>query len=150
LCPHWWTRLVRGPPSVALEVHQLPEERQLLTLAATPSDVAVLEGPLSATYPDASLHPTSVEPSWHRHVIRLKKRRVFVARIQTVKDDEQLLVESIVATMARLGKPATVQLVLTPAPELAQRFSRYLLKAREQKLTRSEQRDRADIGVDSV
>jgi hypothetical protein len=150
LCPRWWTRLVRGPPGVALEVHQLPGERQTLTLAATPNEAAMVEGRLSATYPDVSLHPITEEPSWDRHVIRLKKRRVFVARIQTVKDDEQALVESIVATMARVKEPATVQLVLTPAPWLAHWLSRHLLKAREQHLTRGEQRDRADIGVDSI
>jgi hypothetical protein len=83
-------------------------------------------------------------------VIRLKKRGLFVARIQTVKDDEQALVESIITTMTRVGGPASVQLVLTPAPWLAHRLARRLLKQREQELTREERRDRTNIGVDSV
>ena len=47
-------------------------------------------------------------------------------------------------------EPATVQLVLTPAPWVAHRLSRRLLKFREQELTREEHRDRANIGVDSI
>ncbi len=150
LCPRWWERLLRGPPSIALEVHQLPDDRQALALAATQAEAAMIEGRLSATYPDVSLRPLTVGPTWGRCVTRLKKRRVFVARIQTVKDDEQALMDSIIATMARVAEPATVQLVLTPAPWLAHRLSRRLLKLREQELTRGEHRDRADIGVDSV
>lgn len=150
LCPRWWARLLRGPPSIALEVHQLPGDRQILALAATEREAGMIEGRLSATYPDVSLKPITGGPAWGRYVTRLKKRRLFVARIQTVKDDEQALVESIVATMARVREPATVQLVLTPAPWLAHRLSRRLLKLREQELTRGEHRDRADIGVDSV
>jgi hypothetical protein len=150
LSPRWWTRLAAGPPSVALEVHELPSARQLLTFAATSGEARMIEGRLSATYPDVSIVAAEGSPSWGRHVIRLKKRRLFVARIQTVKDDEQALVESIVTTMARVGEPASVQLVLTPAPWPAHRLARRLLKLREQELTREEHRDRANIGVDSV
>jgi protein involved in plasmid replication-relaxation len=150
LCPRWWTRLVRGPPSVALELHQVPAGQQVLMLAATAREARMIEGRLAATYPDVTLVPADGGPSWARHVIRLKKRRVFVARIQTVKDDEQALVESIVTTMASVSEPASVQLVLTPAPWLAHRLSRWLLKLREQKLTREERSDGANIGVDSV
>lgn len=151
LSPRWWTRLVAGAPSVALELHQLPTKRQLLTLAVTTREARAIEGRLAATYPDVTLVPASGDPPPSgRHVIRLKKRHQFVARVQTVKDDEQALVESIVTTMARMEAPATVQLVLTPAPWFAHRLARHLLKQREQRLTRQEQGERTNIGVDSV
>jgi hypothetical protein len=110
----------------------------------------MLEGRLAATYPDVRLARAEGVPLWARHVIRLKKRGLFVARIQTVKDDEQALVESIITTMTRVARPASVQLVLTPAPWLAHRLARRLLKQREHELTREERRDRTNIGVDSV
>ena len=146
----WWMRLTAGQPSIALEVHHLPDRTQQLMLAATPRQAQMIEGRMLATYPEVRLLATAAEPSLTGHVVRLKKRRVFVARIQTVKDDEQALIESLIATMARVGEPATVQLVLTPAPWTAHRLSRRLLKSRERELTRAERRDPTDIGVDSV
>jgi hypothetical protein len=150
LAARWWTRLVVGQPSISLEVHHLPDGTQRFTLAAEPRQIRRLEGRLLATYPDVRLVPTEGAPRWGRHVIRLKKRRLFVDRIQTIKDDEQALCESIVSTMARIDELATVQLVLTPAPWIAHRFSRRLLKGRERELARAERRDPAEIGVDSV
>lgn len=150
LAARWWTRLVLGQASIALEVHHLPDGTQRFTLAAERRQMRTLEGRLLATYPDVRLVPVGGSPRWGRHVIRLKKRRLFVDRIQTIKDDEQALCESIVSTMARIGEVATVQLVLTPAPWLAHRFSRRLLKGRERELSRAERRDPADIGIDSV
>jgi hypothetical protein len=150
LTPRWWARLLAGAPSVALEVHQLRGGHQLLTVAATPNEARMLEGRLSATYPDVRLTRIEGVPVWARRVIRLKKRGLFVARIQTVKDDEQALVESIITTMTHLGEPASVQLVLTPAPWHAHRLARQLLKRREHELTREEHQDPANIGVDSV
>jgi Replication-relaxation len=150
LAPRWWVRSITGAPSVALEIHQLRGGPQFLSLAATQRDARMLEGRLAATYPDARLIPANGSPRWARHVVRLKKRTLFVARIQTVKDDEQALVESIVTTMAHVGGPASVQVVLTPAPWSAHRFARRLFKQREHELTRAEHLDRADIGVDSV
>jgi hypothetical protein len=150
LAPRWWARILAGAPSVALETHQLSDGSQLLTIATTAGGARMLEGRLLATYPDVRLARTKGSPGWGQHVIRLKKRDLFVARIQTVKDDEQAVMESIVTTMARLDRAATVQVVLTPAPWLAHRLARRLLKHREHELTRAEHRDRADIGVDSV
>jgi hypothetical protein len=150
LAERWWVRLTLGQPSVALEVHHLPDGTERFALAATPRHAAMLEGRLLATYPDVRLVPIKGAPTWSRKVIRLKKRRPFVDRIQTVKDDEQALMESVVATMARLGGPATVQILLTPAPRLANDLSRRLLKTRERELTRTERRDPLEIGVDSV
>jgi protein involved in plasmid replication-relaxation len=146
----WWRRLATGQPSIALEVHNLPDGTQRLTLAANEGQAKMIEGRLLATYPEVRLVPGSIALAASRHVIRLKKRHTFVARIQTVKDDEQALVESVVATMARTGELATVQLVITPAPWAAHWLSRRLLKSRERGLTRAERRDPADIGVDSV
>ena len=146
----WWTRLIAGQPSIALEVHSLGDGTQRLALAASASQAQIVEGRLVATYPEVRLLPTEARPPTRGHVVRLKKRRMFVARIQTVKDDEQALVESLVATMARLGERAAVQLVLTPAPWSAHRLSRRLFKSRERELTRAERSDPTEIGVDSV
>jgi hypothetical protein len=150
LAERWWVRLSLGQPSIALEVHHLPDATERFALAATPRHAAMLEGRLLATYPDVRLVPIKGAPTWSRKVIRLKKRRPFVDRIQTVKDDEQALIEPVVSTMARLGEPASVQILLTPAPRAAHALSRRLLKMRERELTRTERRDPLEIGVDSV
>jgi hypothetical protein len=150
LVERWWTRFLLGQPSASLEVHQLADGTQCLTIAANEKQARILEGRLLATYPDVQLKPTDGSPLWGDRVIRLKKQRLFVERIQTVKDDEQALIESVVSTMAGMGSAATVQFVLTPAPRMAHSLSRSLLKSRERELTRVERRSPSDIGVDSV
>lgn len=150
LVARWWERPLAGQQSVALEIHDLPTGRQALALAATEHAARALEGRLQATYPDVRLEQVDGQPAWSGHVIRLKKRKLFTQRIQTVKDDAHVLTESIVATMSALREPVTVQLVLTPAPWLVHRLSRALLKLHERRLTGDERHDPSDIGVDSV
>jgi len=150
LAARWWQRLHSGQPSFALEVHHGADATQRLVLACPKDLRPVLEGRLLETYPDVRLVELPGTPTWARHLVRLKKRRLFIDRLQTVRDDEQALCESLVQAMATLGQPATVQLVLTPGPWLLHRFARWLLKQRERDLTRSEQQRREDIGVDSV
>jgi hypothetical protein len=150
LIARWWERPCRGQLSVALEVHHGADATQRLVLACPDGCVEMLEGRLLETYPDVRLFELSGQPRWAGHIVRLKKRRLFIDRLQTVKDDEQALCESLVQTMASLGRPATVQLVLTPAPWLLHRLARALLKRRERDLTRDERHRRDDIGVDSV
>jgi hypothetical protein len=150
LCARWWRRLLGGQPWLALEVHHGHDGTQRFALACPEGAERMLEGRLLETYPDVRLVELPGAPSWTAALVRLKKRRLFIDRLQTVKNDEQALCESLVQTMARLGEPATVQLVLTPAPWTWHRFSRSLLKRRERELTRREGEQRHDIGVDSV
>lgn len=150
LSPRWWRRLIARTPSLALELHHGLDGTQRLVLATDPGNERMLAGRLSETYPDVRLIPLEGVPSWTGGIVRMKKRGMFIDRLQTLKDDEQTLYESLVSTLARLGSPATVQIVLTPAPQVAHRFARSLLKRRERELTRREGDVRHDIGVDSV
>jgi hypothetical protein len=127
LSVRWWQRLYRGQPSLALELHHGADATQRLVLSC-PEDLArTFEGRLLETYPDVRLVELPGTPGWTGRVVRLKKRRLFIDRLQTVKDDEQALCESLTQTMARLAEPASVQLVLTPGPWLLHRVARSLL-----------------------
>jgi hypothetical protein len=150
LSVRWWERIALGQPSIALELHSLPDKTQRLTVAAAPRELRAAEARLANTYPDVRLIPLDVVPNWCRRVVRLKKRRPFVERLQTIKDDEHATIESLLTTMAELDELATVQLVLTPAPRIVYRLARRLLKLKERTLVERERRDRSDIGPDSV
>lgn len=146
----WWQRFVSGQPSLALELHHGRDGTQRLVLAAVGDSAQMLEGRLAETYPDVRLVPLPGAPDWAAWVVRLKKRRPFIERLQTLKNDEQTLIESLVSTMAAAREPSTVQLVLTPAPRACHRLARSLIKRKERELTHTERQVRDDIGVDSV
>lgn len=150
LTVRWWERITLGQPSIALELHSLPDDTQRLAVVAAPRELRAAEARLANTYPDVRLVPLECDPASARRIVRLKKRRPFIERLQTVKDDEHATTESLVTTMAELGEPATVQLVLTPAPRVAYWLARRLVKLKERTLVERERRDRTDIGPDSV
>jgi hypothetical protein len=146
----WYERLWRGQDHFALEVHSVSEESIHFTLAAPRGLVPAIAGALEDLYPDVRLIEQPARPGWTRAVTRLKKRRSHVLSLQTTRNYEHSLCESLVALLGTLRANTSVQLVLTPAPALVHDRSRRLLKRRERSLNYSDRRDPLDPGMDSV
>jgi protein involved in plasmid replication-relaxation len=139
LLVRWWERLWRGQPALSAETHTVParaddgtEPRFFLAVPDIPGLAEALEGPLRACYPDVQMDLVADRaPSWLGEVARLKKRHDFVRRIRTVERYEPALMDTLIATMATLGEPVSVQVTLTPVPALFDRFSRWLYRQLE-------------------
>jgi hypothetical protein len=146
----WYRRLWHGQDHLALEVHRLPDRSIRFTIAAPQRLEAALAGPLEDLYPDVALSRVRGRPGWTGQLVRLKKRRPFLLSIQTTRDYEHAFSESLVALLSTLDRELTVQLALTPAPDLVHRRARRLLKRRERELQHADQRDDRELGVDSL
>jgi hypothetical protein len=146
----WYERLWRGQDHFALETHRLPDELIRFTLAAPRRLIPAIAGPLEDLYPDVGLIEDPGRPGCQAAVTRLKKRRSHVLSLQTLRNYEHALVESLVALLGSLHANTSVQLVLVPAPDLVHRRARRLLKRRERVLQHADRRDEGELGVDSV
>jgi hypothetical protein len=146
----WYERLWRGQDHFALETHRLREGLICFTLAAPRRLVPTIAGPLEDLYPDVRLIEDPGRPGWHAAVTRLKKRRSHVLSLQTIRNYEHSVTESLVALLSRFDANTSVQLVLTPAAGLVHARSRRLLKRRERSLNQTDRRDPLDPGRDSV
>ena len=157
LLVRWWGRLLFGQPALSVETHTIParqgggtEPRFFVTVPDLPGLAEALAGPLLACYPDARLELVADRhPGWLVEVVRLKKRHEFVQRIRTVERYEPALMDSVVATMAKIGEPITLQVTLTPAPALFDRFSRWLFRQEEERAERARLRRDGDRGASS-
>jgi hypothetical protein len=152
----WWQRLPSGQPSLALELHAIPDDggnrvRLMLACPDEPGLAAALDGRLVACYRDTRLRePQEDEPRALGQVIRLKKRRSFTTRLETPDRYDQSLVDGLVATMSAGGEPCTVQYALTPAPASFDRFARWLFRSEERQLEQARVRaEGGDPGVRS-
>ena len=67
-------------------------------------------------------------------VLRLKKARRWLWALATTKDYEHAPVESLVSVMHATRAPCVVELVLTPAPVLLDRYAGRALRGRERSL----------------
>jgi hypothetical protein len=150
IAARWYERLWRGQDHFALETHRLPDGLIRFTLAAPRRLVPAIAGPLEDLYPDVRLIEDPGRPGWQAAVTRLKKRRSHVLSLQTLRNYEHALLESLVALLGSLHANTTVQLVLAPAPDLVHRRARRLLKRRERTLQHADRRDEGELGVDSV
>ena len=142
-----WRRLAWGQPSIALEVHHEgsgpqpsrgPHETWLAVSAPVGARAAV-EAALLGAYPNCRLSPSRARVGRPPAVRRLKKRSSFIERSQTLADREPLAetpIDRLIVAMAALAEPAIVQLALTPAPRLLERYARHLYRRREDRLSR--------------
>jgi hypothetical protein len=146
----WYERLWRGCDHFAVEIHWLPDLSIRFTIAAPMYLALAIKGPLEDLYPDVEMDGSSGGPTWNQSVVRLKKRRPFVLSIQTNRNYEHAFAESLVALLYAHDHETTVQLVLTPAPELIDRRARRVLKKRERALQHADHRDPGELGIDSV
>jgi len=166
LC-RWWRRLWRGQPSLALEVHmsrvvegvaQTPVARgahSRRVTDASPQNVvawlavccpagteAMVESALRHAYPNLSLARTAVALASPRHLLRLKKRSAFIARVRAPErlELEEPSMNRLLTAMSAGGSPATVQIALTPAPAIFERWARHAFLRREERMARRRER----------
>lgn len=146
----WYDRLWRGQDHFALEIHRLADGGIRFTIAAPRHLLPAIRGPLEELYPDVALEPVGGRPPQFARVVRLKKQRLFVLSLQTTRDYEHSLVETLTSMMAAHEEPATVQLILAPASGRTHARARRLLKGRERSLQTADRRDTRELGIDSI
>lgn len=149
LSARWYERVWRGQDYFALETHRIDNASIHFTLAAPRRVLAAISGPLGNLYPNVRLVEDPSRPTWCTAVTRLKKRRSYIFSLQTIRNYEHALVETLVGLLESLETNMTVQLVLTPAPGFVHARARLLLKRRERKLNRGDRGDPLDPGMES-
>jgi Replication-relaxation len=147
LLARWWRRLFWGQPSISLEIHHQgtspcpprgPGETWLAVSCPAGVEAAV-EAALLGAYPNCRLSPSRAKLGRSPAMLRLKKRTSFIKRVQTLEHYEhpqEPPVDRLIGTMATCAEPAIVQLALTPAPLLFERYAKHLYKRREARLSR--------------
>ena len=167
----WWRRLLRGQPSVALEVHHLGEEgarRALLAIACPLGMERMVQAALRSAYPNACVVPPGEElvrrrtgvgarssppggappgagalshgTAYHPPVLlRLRKHTGFIKRVKQLDRYElarEPPMDRLITVMGTCGVQACVQLALTPAPALLERYAKWRYKRHEDHLSR--------------
>lgn len=168
LRPRWYERVALGADTFTLTLLNDPQQRTFRFLLAVRADtLAGFEHRLRATYPDIRIRPhqtailapypaaASGEDGAPRRdlgweVVRLKKGRRWMWSLQTTRDYEHSLVESLAATMAGSRAPCAISLALTPAPLLLERRAARQLRAHEHQANAQAAVSPGDPGAGSV
>ncbi len=170
-------RPLTGPPTLTLKIVSEGGARSVRFLVqAPPVYHASIAARLRATYPDTRLIPidaahadpftlTSIVSPWaavrallHRvqvppvevDMLRVKKARRWVWALATTKDYEHSLMESLVSVMHALTTPCVLELLLTPAPTVLERYTGHALRRRERRFMADGSFGPTEPGVDSV
>lgn len=170
-------RPLTGPPTLALKIVSEGGARSVRFLVqAPPVYHASIAARLRATYPDTRLIPidaahadpftlSSIASPWaavrallHRErvspvavdMLRVKKARRWVWALATTKDYEHSLMESLVSVMHALTTPCVLELLLTPAPAVLERYTGHALRRRERRFMADGAFGPTEPGVDSV
>jgi Replication-relaxation len=144
----WWRRLFLGQPAVALEVHHTYTpgadgyERDAppsMWLAVTcPEGLeGMVEAALQTGYPNCRVTPAKSVVGEPAVVLRLKKHAEFIKRVKVLdhfEHDREPSVNRLMTVMGACGEPAFVQVAMTPAPALFERFAKHLYKRHEDHL----------------
>jgi hypothetical protein len=132
LSARWYRRVWSGQDHLALEILRDQNGKVTFLVAGLPGVIRVMRATIMELYPDVLLRRCADRPALSTDVImRLKKARSYVLSLQTALDYRHAFSESLVAALDTAAGPTGVQIVLTPAPRLLHRRSRFLLKARE-------------------
>jgi hypothetical protein len=154
----WWRRLLRGQPSVALEAHHIRGAdgagRALLALACPVGMEKMVEAALRRAYPNCRVAPPGEEfprrpisgehsprpaPAPTPTLLRLKKHTGFIRRVKQLDRYELVReppMDRLMTVMGACGEEALVQLALTPAPALLERWAKWRYKRHEDRLSR--------------
>jgi hypothetical protein len=170
-------RPLTGPPTLALKILSEGGARSVRFLVqAPPVYHASIAARLRATYPDTRLIPidaahadpftlssiaspcVAIRALLHRRraapvkvdMLRVKKARRWVWALATTKDYEHSLMESLVSVMHALTMPCTLELLLTPAPTVLERYTGHALRRRERRFMADGSFGPTEPGVDSV
>jgi hypothetical protein len=135
----WFRRILTGAPSLAFEIHVLPQRdrpaRAVLSVVCAAEDALLIDSCLQIAYPDArvgfefTLAPRAAadSPTWTQHVKRVKKLRPFIAQVGVEGSGsrafEHQLTDALLVNLAQVTAPVTVQLSLTPAPRWVDRLA---------------------------
>ncbi len=143
LC-RWWRRLLAGQPSAALEVHHAPAAsgvgHSVWLAASCPAGLEpIVEAALQTAYPNCRLRSSKQSVGEPPAVLRLKKQSEFIKRVKALdhfEHEREPPMNRLLTVMGACGEPAFVQLAMTPAPALFERFAKHLFKRRELHLAR--------------
>lgn len=137
LLRRWWRRLLRGQPSVALEIHH--DRVAWLSLTCPVGVEPLVEAALRAAYPNVLVEQGAPALGAPPCVLRLKKRSVFTKRSKRVdrfEHDRSPPVNRLINAMAACREPAFVQIALTPVPGLFEAHAKRAYKRHENRLSR--------------
>jgi hypothetical protein len=137
-------RLLRGQSSFALEVHCRRDARgSASTSLAVVCPVGLermIEASLRSAYPNCALtHTRQAPPSMPPTVLRLRKHTSFIKRVKFLDRFElarEPPMDRLLTTMAASQADVFVQLALTPAPALFERYAKHRYKRHEAQLSR--------------
>jgi Replication-relaxation len=147
----WFRRILSGAPSVAFEIHVLPQDRRparaVLSVVCAPEDALLVDSCLQIAYPDVRVgynftvdpQPASDGPTWTRHVKRLKKLRPFITHVgdEAGRGDrafDHQLVDGLLVNLAQVRAPVTLQLSLTPVPRWVDQLARRAYRREERRV----------------
>jgi hypothetical protein len=140
----WWRRLLRGQPSVALEVHHLSGDgvgRALLAVACPLGMESMVQAALRSAYPNARMVPLGevLRCQSANALLRLKKHTGFIRRVKQLDRYElarEPPMDRLITVMGACGVQTCVQLALTPTPALLERYAKWRYKRHEDHLSR--------------
>lgn len=137
LMRRWWRRLLDGQPGMALEVHH--NGQAWLALTCPQGCEATVQAALRAAYPNCRLVAPACSPAPPPVVLRLKKQWSFIKRVKMLdrfEHERGPAIEALLTAMGAESRPAFVQLAITPAPALFERYAKLLYKHHEGHLAR--------------
>ena len=171
-------RPLTGPPTLTLRIVSEGAGRSVRFLVQAPALYhPAIAARLRATYPDTRLIPIDAShadpftlsniaspgaavrallrrpepvPRVAVDVLRVKKARRWVWALATTKDYEHSLIESLVSVMHALTTPCVVELLLTPAPTLLERYTGHALVRRERRFMADRRFGPNEPGADGV
>jgi len=147
LLRRWWRRLLRGQPSVALEVHHAGGVggSGAVWLAVTcPAGLEeMVQAALRTAYPNCRLVAERRLPGRPPAVLRLKKHAEFIKRgklLDRFEHEREPPMNRLMTVMAACSSEAFVQVAMTPTPSMFERHAKRLYKRHEARLSH-ERRD---------
>ncbi len=135
----WWRRLFSGQPSLALEIHHGSRRSVWLAVSCPAGIESMVETALRTAYPNCRLRLAPQMLATPPVVLRLKKQTGFVRRVTALdrfEHEREPPVNRLMMVMGACAEPAFVQLALTPAPVLFERYAKHVYKRREAHLSR--------------
>jgi len=147
LARRWWQRLLRGQPSVSVEVHHTPGDsagvaRAWLGVCCPTGQERSIEAALQVAYPNLRIERCGERPGRPPFLLRLRKHRPFIGRaagaIERYEREPEPLMDRLLTAMGATAEPSFVQFALTPAPLCFEGFARSLYKRHESNLQRGE------------
>lgn len=148
LLSRWWRRVLLGQPTIALEVHHErgrggatdDVNRAWIGVSCPVGSERMVEAALRTAYPNCRL--TQAQAGWQfatSKLLRLKKDYDFTRRVKSLdrfEHEREPAMNRLLTVMAACGERVVVQLALTPAPVMFERFARRRFKEREAQISR--------------